>query len=110
MENLNGVGELYCLNKNDPLMVQVLDKVIWHLPSVNNRLILAENTYSVQAENTFVQTEKDEPSKSWHFIEWTYIKNTYFEKFLETNFQNFSFTFLSFCLITNFFFFVQLPL
>lgn len=60
MENLNEVGDLYCLNKNDPLMAQVLDELtIWSLLSINNHLILAENRYFVQAENTyFVKTIK----------------------------------------------------
>ena len=37
MENLNGVGDLYCRNRNDPLMAQVLDKLSDMAPSINQQ-------------------------------------------------------------------------
>lgn len=37
MENLNGVGDLYCLNKNDPLMAQELDELTDMAPSISQQ-------------------------------------------------------------------------
>ena len=39
MENLNGVGNLYCRNRNEPLMAQVLDKFSDMAPSINQQLL-----------------------------------------------------------------------
>lgn len=37
MENLKGVEDLYCLNKNDPLLAQVLDELTDMAPSINQQ-------------------------------------------------------------------------
>jgi len=39
MENLNGVGDLYCRNRNDPLMAQVLDEFSDMAPLINQQLL-----------------------------------------------------------------------